>query len=448
MANNSSNKADPGTPIGVTSAAGELPQTFRAGEVGFFLWLATALLFFSAGTGLGGWVSTLPRLCRALPLSSAMLGVALPAIAVGSLFATVLTSRLVKRWGAARACIGIALFYMASILGPTLAGGFPILMLPLLAMGFGCGALDICLNTYASGLEQRAGRPLMSSFHAAQALGALAGLSLGGLIAGFGGSPQVGTLGPVTMMFVSLSVATGMLRYGGQFVPPAHTPETPSSVSDDAPAEALRASQMPQTPQTQPISTSRHWLALSPTAMLFGIALGLAAILQNGVADWSGVYCITVLHTTDAIAGSGFACLLAAMALSRLVGDWLVVKLGPMVVLRGSAVLVAVGYIVALEMPSLVGACLGFVIVGLGIGNLNPVIFGLLGRSDGHPAKAISVAMGIGYIWAMTGPLLIGFLAERYGLRLSFLSLAAIAMLFAIVIVWLIGRTGATRSRP
>jgi dipeptide/tripeptide permease len=117
-------------------------------------------------------------------------------------------------------------------------------------------------------------------------------------------------------------------------------------------------------------------------------------------------------------------------------------------IVRCGASLVAIGYLTVMLAPSIFVASLGFIIVGLGLGNLNPVIFGLLGRTSSHPARAISMAMAINYVCAMAGPVLIGLLAQSYGLRQAFLSLAVAALLVATVLTTLIKRTGVARSGP
>lgn len=423
------------------------PAVVKSVNVGFPLWFATACIFFSSGVAIGGWVASIPRICRDLALSTAALGTGLPAIAGGSLIATIFASAAVKRMGAARASVASAVLFMFCVIGPTLAVGFPVLILPFLALGMASGATDICMNAYASQVEQKGQRPLMSSFHAAQTLGMLVGVGVGGAIAGLGGTTTMGSIGVACLMGTTLTVASAIMWGRNQFRADPCLPTKAERPSSPPAATAVGAS--PRTSKRL-LSALRtlHLPTLSTAILVLGIALGTASLMQNGVADWGGVYCVTELGMSDALSGSGFSCLLVAIALSRLLGDALVVRFGPTTIIRGGALLVCGGYFTVMLAPSMFVASLGFIIVGLGLGNLNPVIFGLLGRTASHPARAISMAMAINYVCAMAGPVLIGLLAQSYGLRQAFLSLAVAALLVATVLTPLIKRTAVARSGP
>ena len=67
---------------------------------------------------------------------------------------------------------------------PPLAWSLPSLVVAVFAMGAGQGSLDVAMNAYASGVEQRWKGPIMSSFHAAWSAGGLSGAALGAALAG------------------------------------------------------------------------------------------------------------------------------------------------------------------------------------------------------------------------------------------------------------------------
>jgi MFS family permease len=79
--------------------------------------------------------------------------------------------------------------------------------------------------------------------------------------------------------------------------------------------------------------------------------------------------------------------------------------------------------------------------VGLGLGPVVPLAFRSAGWTDrpGHPS-ALPIVVTAGYVGSILGPLLVGFIADRAGLRLAFLvpvAASAVALLAA----------GATRDR-
>ena len=69
---------------------------------------------------------------------------------------------------------------------PLLAFNFPLLFAAFVLLGIGIGALDVSMNAHVVLVEERYGRPIVSSFHGLFSLGALIGATLAG------GAMQVG----------------------------------------------------------------------------------------------------------------------------------------------------------------------------------------------------------------------------------------------------------------
>jgi hypothetical protein len=105
------------------------------------------------------------------------------------------------------------------------------------------------------------------------------------------------------------------------------------------------------------------------------------------------------------------------MAASRFAGDWLRGHIGAVVLVRGSALLAAIGLSIALLVPAPVIAIAGYAIVGFGLGNLVPIFFGAAGRIPGERAgTAIAAVATVGYTGFLVGPPVIGFVADATGL--------------------------------
>jgi len=99
--------------------------------------------------------------------------------------------------------------------------------------------------------------------------------------------------------------------------------------------------------------------------------------------------------------------------------------------LRVGGLAAGLGMGVALTAPGLVLAVFGFVLFGLGLANMVPVLFGAAGR-----ARGVTTGLGIaavatsGYAGLLTGPPMIGVTAEALGLRL-----ALVTILFGVLVV-------------
>lgn len=131
------------------------------------------------------------------------------------------------------------------------------------------------------------------------------------------------------------------------------------------------------------------------------------------------------------ISAAGFAGFSISMALGRFTGDAVVRRFGGAVVMVVSGCLGAAGIGLALALPYPVTAALGFLVAGMGMANVVPLLFSAAGRVPGvPPAAGVAMAATMGYGAFLTGPPLIGFLAGLLGLRLAML----VPLLCALVI--------------
>ena len=74
----------------------------------------------------------------------------------------------------------------------------PLLMLALFVFGIGFGLLDVSMNVQAVAVEERYGRPIMSTFHGVFSVGGLVGAASAGVVAGAGVAPFPHLLGVAT----------------------------------------------------------------------------------------------------------------------------------------------------------------------------------------------------------------------------------------------------------
>jgi MFS family permease len=159
----------------------------------------------------------------------------------------------------------------------------------------------------------------------------------------------------------------------------------------------------------------------------------LILLIEGAMSDWSGVFLSSIGKAPPGIAAMGYAAFSIAMAAGRLIGDRIVHRFGGASVLQLGAALTALGLTLAIADPTPMTAMIGFALVGLGAANVIPLLFGAGGQVPGTPAGA-SVAMvaTLGYAGFLSGPPLIGFLAELVGLRAALCVLPFSAAVVAI----------------
>ena len=221
---------------------------------------AVAAMFLVNGALLANWVARIPAVQQRLGLSAGALGIALLGMAIGALAAFPVTGLLIAHYGSRRVTTGAALVYCAAVPLPGLAPNLPLLMVALIALGAGNGAMDVAMNAQGVAVEARYGRPIMSSSHGLWSVGGFAGALVGGAAAGAGIAPFPHLLGAAAVLVIAALVAAHWLL---PVVADAHS---------GAPAFAR------------------------PTRALLGLgAVAFCSALGEGaMADWSAVY----LHTS------------------------------------------------------------------------------------------------------------------------------------------------------
>ncbi len=345
--------------------------------------LAVAAVFFINGAGLANWFVRIPDVKDKLGLSEGALGIALLGAAVGALLVMPLTGALVARMGSRPVVRITALFYCLTLALPPLAPSLPSLMLALVALGAGNGALDVAMNAQAVAVERDYRRPIMSSFHALWSIGGLVGASVGGALASRSIGTDVHLIWVAAVLGVSAVVASGRLLPAG---------------AD---------------------SGSRGPAFARPTRALAGLGVISFCVLlgEGAMHDWSAVYLRGTLETGPGLAAAGYAAFSLAMAAGRLAGDRLEQALGPVFLVRLGGAVAAGGLGAALAIGHPAAAIVGLACAGAGFSIVFPMALSAAGSTPGMaPGAALAALTTVGYSGFLVGPPMIGFLAEAVGL--------------------------------
>ena len=159
------------------------------------------------------------------------------------------------------------------------------------------------------------------------------------------------------------------------------------------------------------------------------LKLGLIAFCcmaaKGTMFDWSGIYFQKVVQAPKNLTTLGYAAFMSTMAGGRFLGDRLVTRFGRKNILLGSGSVIATGLLTAVIFPSLVTATAGFLLVGIGVSSVVPVVYSEAGKSTTMSAGvALAAVSSIGFLGFLIGPPLIGFIAEWLGLQWSFALIA------------------------
>ena len=354
-------------------------------------------IFLLNGIGIASWAAHIPEIKRKFALSDAALGVALLAMAGGSVCALLFGGHLVARFGSRTVLIAGAIGFCPLLPLLLLAPALPLLLALLGCFGACIGAMEVASNVEAFRVEERYGRPIMSTFHALFSVGGLCGAAVAGL------SLSQGIPGAAHMTAIALGLAA-LTAWGAPRMLPA-----------DAQSQAARSA-----------------IAL-PTGPLLG--LGLLAfcclVAEGAMADWSAVYLRDSLGTGPGYAAAGYAAFSVAMAIGRFGGDTLRARMHAVPLIRISGAFAAIGLGVAILIAHPLVALVGFACVGLGLANIVPVLFAAAGRTPGTAVgTGVAAVASAGYFGFLVGPPVIGFVAQITSLAGG---LGVVTMLMALL---------------
>lgn len=134
-----------------------------------------------------------------------------------------------------------------------------------------------------------------------------------------------------------------------------------------------------------------------------------------------------------------YAVFLSAVTSGRVFGDSIVNRVGIKKVLKFSGIFIFFGLSFAVALPFTVTALLAYVLIGLGVSCVVPMVFSLAGKSKNmSSSSALASISTVGYMGFIIIPPLVGYVSKAASLRLSF----GIVALFGPLIVYLVSKIG------
>lgn len=358
--------------------------------------VAVAAVFFSSGAGFATWAARIPAVRERLDLSPGELGGALLGLTGGAFAALLLAGALVARWGSRTTSAAALAVFCAALPLPAFAPSLPLLAGALALVGGANSVLDVAMNAHGVRVEHAYDRPILAGFHGWWSLGGVAGAAAGAAAAGARVDVRLHfAVAAAVLALVGLAAVSRFLRGpDGERAGPSFARPT------------------------------RGLLVLG--------AVAFCGLLAEGAAgDWGAVYLRQVTGSDPGVAAGGYAVFAGCMAAGRLVADRVVARTGAAWFVRGAGLLGTVGVALALAVAVPAVGIVGFALLGVGLAGIVPIVFSAAGRiQPDAPGSAIAGVSTLGYLGLLTGPALIGGVAQLTDLRLG---LAAVAVLTAVM---------------
>lgn len=349
--------------------------------------VAVGAFFFMQGFIFASWASRIPDIQQRLLLSEGGLGSVLFTLPLGLMISLPLSGWLVARFGSRRMVLLAASLYVMNLPMIGLVQQTWHLVAALFLFGLSGNLLNISVNTQAVGVEALYKRSIMSSLH---------GLwSLAGFLAAATGTYFI-SLGVPPFFHFCISSAAGILL--------------------------LLATYKYALPQDINHNSEQPLFAWPDSNLLKLGLIGFCGMMCEGTMfDWSGIYFSKAVQAPKELTTLGYVAFMSTMAGGRFTGDWLVARFGTRRIIQMNGLLIAAGLLISVVFPYLATATLGFLLVGVGVSTIVPLIYGAAGKtktmSAGVALTAVSSTSFLGFLF---GPPLIGFIAEASNLRWSF----------------------------
>ena len=349
-----------------------------------------SVYFFIAGITFASWASRIPEIKNKLHLGDAGLGTVLFALPVGLMASLPLSGWAVSKFGSKQVLTIAGIVYPCIFVLLGLVNSSALLMLTLFFFGLFGNLLNISMNTQAIGVEEEYGRSIMASFHGVWS------------VAGFSGA-LIGTLmvSNNVSIFAHFCIILGLnLLLGIAF--------NKQTIQHDAGKK------------DQPI-----FVMPDKNLLVLGLIAFGCMVCEGTMFDWSGVYFDKVVKVHRQYVTLGYVAFMSTMAGGRFIGDWVTTKVGTRRILQLSGILITAGLLLAVLLPTIITATIGFLLVGLGVSSVVPLVYSAAGKSGTMtPGASLAAVSTIGFIGFLLGPPTIGFIAEAANLRWSFTLIA------------------------
>ena len=368
--------------------------------------IAVTITFIINGFSAGSFVARIPDFKRILDISNATLGLSLLFVSAGVFLALKPAGKYSAKYGSQPiiffSTIALALSYL--LLGALFS--LTWFWITLFIFGFVLATQDVSMNAHAVVVEQRAGRRLMSVFHAMFSVGTL----FGGILGGIFSQIEITPLTQGSSLALLYIVAALLVR-------PLFLP---ASADTHHFGDEKRAKHPP----------------IFAVLGLFGL---FAALSEGAAGDWGGVLARETFGASPFISTLPYIVFCTAMIIGRLSGDYLAHRFGASKVIAAGGVIAGTGLSAGLVIGGIPAIMVAWFLLGIGLSVVIPLMFSAAGtialtRYSGviAPSEAVAKVSGVSYFGFVIGPPLIGFIADAFELRWTLMLLAGLSYLLIL----------------
>jgi len=359
-------------------------------------------LFFVHALAIGAVLTRIPDLQQLYGLSQAQLGLILMGQPLGALPMFLVSSRLIERFGPRR----ITLWFMPVLIVSAGLAGVIVhpgtLFLALVLHGCALSLTNVAINVEADRFEYATGHRILNTCHGIWSVGFLATALFGAAMRGAGVTPTV-HLGLVVPILIGLLLLAILPM-------PESTPRPHSGIT-------------------------RSNLALPTIATIGLVAFGLGAGVTEGASRaWGIIYMRDNFVMPEWAQSLALPLLMGSMAVGRLCGDRMLDRLGPKRTALTLSLTALLGLLLLVFPPNGWSALGSFILIGLGISLLNPMMLSAAAQLGDRPASQNVAAVTVVFqLVNLAAPVLFGLIAQGLGIQMAFTGLIPLILLSLVM---------------
>lgn len=364
--------------------------------------ISTYIFLFIPGFALASWVTRTPAIRDSLSATTAEMGLLLFGVSIGSMSGILSSAPLVRRFGTRTVILGGLSVLIAGVGLIALGAGVStslVVFAGLMGFGYGIGSAEVAINIEGAEVERIARAPVLVELHGFFSAGTLAGALLGIAL-------TAADFPVTTHLLAVVALSIPALAWGIRGISPGFGKRSS--------AEPELADSETGTVEPQPVWKDVRLLMIA--AILLSMALA-----EGSATDWLPLMMVDGFNLDESTGSVIFAGFAATMTLGRFAGRRLLARYGRVVILRGGAILAAIGVATVIFVDSPLAAGFAVTLWGLGISLAFPLSIAAASESGPDSVSRVSLVAVAGYIAFLVGPPLLGFLGEHFSLRMAML---------------------------
>ena len=365
--------------------------------------MATRLLFFIIAFFVGLWTIRIPTIKDQINTDYFGIGLVMATFAIGSIIAMVFANNIIKM-SSTRSVLLYTSSLQALLWLPTpFISSLLIFMIFSFIFGLCYGSFEISCNLYASNLEKREKKSMMSGFHAFWSLGVLIGSITTSLFLEW----NISFLNNVIVYVIIL------LPLNIFIVLRLHIDRIENS------------------------KNKTNIFFIWPLLIFLLALISMVNALTEGSVDaWGALYMRDFIKVDGFLIGLATVSFNIFMVIGRLSGDWIRDRIGVYNLLTILSLTSILSLYILYTFDSILTALCGFALLGIGTSGIVPIAYSLAGKAKGIDSGASIAIVSIAvYATFMGAPATLGIVANNYGVNSIFFPILII-FLFVLPIIF------------